>query len=104
MRFFHSLAGIGASHGFVAVTALAKEGELECVGLRRVGAKPGAGEIDNWRRLVDALEHELRTPALDAPSGAGAGGARASPTWPPRSRWSWWSPPTPRCGTSCSRP
>ena len=67
MRFFHSLAGIGASHGFVAVTALAKEGELECVGLRRVGAKPGPGEIDNWRRLVDALEHELRAPALKPP-------------------------------------
>src|SRR5688500_9139758 len=40
MRFFHSLAGIGASHGFVQVTALAKEGELECMARseeRRVG-------------------------------------------------------------------
>ena len=70
MRFFHSLAGIGASHGFVAVTALAKEGELECVALRRVGEKPGAGEIDNWRRLIDAIEHELRAPALKAPPSA----------------------------------
>ena len=67
MRFFHSLAGIGASHGFVAVTALAKEGELECVALRRVGTPPGAGEIDNWRRLIDAIEHELRAPALAPP-------------------------------------
>jgi diguanylate cyclase (GGDEF)-like protein len=70
MRFFHSLAGIGASHGFVAVTALAKEGELECVALKRVGAKPGAGEIDNFRRLVEALEHELKTPPLAPPPSA----------------------------------
>jgi diguanylate cyclase (GGDEF)-like protein len=70
MRFFHSLAGIGASHGFVAVTALAKEGELECVALRRVGTPPGAGEIDNWRRLIDAIEHELRAPHLGPPPNA----------------------------------
>ncbi len=62
MRFFHSLAGIGASHGFVQVTALAKEGELECMALKRVGAMPGPGEIDNWQRLIAALVHELKAP------------------------------------------
>jgi len=62
MRFFHSLAGIGASHGFVQVTALAKEGELECIALKRAGAMPGAGEIDNWQRLIAALVHELQAP------------------------------------------
>ena len=60
MRFFHSLAGIGASHGFVQVTALAKEGELECMALKRVGAAPGPGEIDNWERLIAALVHEFK--------------------------------------------
>ena len=60
MRFFHSLAGIGASHGFVQVTALAKEGELECMALKRAGAPPGPGEIDNWERLIEALVHELK--------------------------------------------
>jgi diguanylate cyclase (GGDEF)-like protein len=62
MRFFHSLAGIGASHGFVQVTALAKEGELECIALKRAGAMPGPGEIDNWQRLIAALVHELKAP------------------------------------------
>ena len=62
MRFFHSLAGIGASHGFVQVTALAKEGELECIALKKAGAHPGPGEIDNWQRLIAALVHELQTP------------------------------------------
>jgi diguanylate cyclase (GGDEF)-like protein len=62
MRFFHSLAGIGASHGFVQVTALAKEGELECMALKKAGAPPGPGEIDNWQRLIEALVHELQTP------------------------------------------
>jgi diguanylate cyclase (GGDEF)-like protein len=62
MRFFHSLAGIGASHGFVQVTALAKEGELECIALKRAGAVPGPGEVDNWQRLIAALVHELQTP------------------------------------------
>lgn len=62
MRFFHSLAGIGASHGFVQVTALAKEGELECIALKRVGAMPGPGEIDNWQRLIAALVYELKAP------------------------------------------
>jgi diguanylate cyclase (GGDEF)-like protein len=73
MRFFHSLAGIGASHGFVQVTALAKEGELECIALKRAGAKPGPGEIDNWQRLVEALVHEFEMPPpaahpLEAPA------------------------------------
>ena len=63
MRFFHSLAGIGASHGFVQVTALAKEGELECMALKRAGALPGPGEIDNWQRLIAALVHELKAPS-----------------------------------------
>jgi len=62
MRFFHSLAGIGTSHGFVQVTALAKEGELEAMALKKAGASPGPGEIDNWRRLIVALEHELSVP------------------------------------------
>ncbi len=62
MRFFHSLAGIGASHGFVQVTALAKEGELECIALKRAGAAPGPGEIDNWQRLIAALVHEFKAP------------------------------------------
>jgi diguanylate cyclase (GGDEF)-like protein len=66
MRFFHSLAGIGASHGFVQVTALAKEGELECIALKREGAAAGPGEIDNWRRMIDAIVHELETPAVGA--------------------------------------
>jgi len=59
MRFFHSLAGIGASHGFVQVTALAKEGELECMALKKASAAPGPGEIDNWQRLITAIVHEL---------------------------------------------
>jgi diguanylate cyclase (GGDEF)-like protein len=63
MRFFHSLAGIGASHGFVQVTALAKEGELECMALKKANAAPGAGEVDNWKRLIEAIEHELNVPA-----------------------------------------
>ena len=75
MRFFHSLAGIGASHGFVQVTALAKEGELECMALKREDAAAGPGEIDNWQRMIVALVHELETPPpaahpLDTPPAA----------------------------------
>ena len=66
MRFFHSLAGIGASHGYVQVTALAKEGELECMALKKAAAPAGPGEIDNWQRMIDALVHELKTPPAGA--------------------------------------
>jgi diguanylate cyclase (GGDEF)-like protein len=66
MRFFHSLAGIGASHGFVQVTALAKEGELECIALKKAGAPAGPSEIDNWQRMIDAIIHELEVPPAGA--------------------------------------
>ena len=59
MRFFHSLAGVGTSFGFPRVTALAKEGELECLALLHDEATLSATEIENWTRLIGALAHEL---------------------------------------------
>ena len=59
MRFFHGLAGVGTSFGFPRVTALAKEGELACLALIRDQAPPSASELENWRRLLGALTHEL---------------------------------------------
>jgi diguanylate cyclase (GGDEF)-like protein len=67
MRFFHGLAGVGTSFGFPRVTALAKEGELECLALIRDQAPPSASETENWTRLLGALSHELaETPAPPA--------------------------------------
>ncbi|HET7745950.1 MAG TPA: response regulator, partial [Vicinamibacteria bacterium] len=76
MRFFHSLAGVGTSFGFPRLTAVAKEGELECLALLRTDAAPTATEIENWSRLLGALAHELaRDPvaagAVPAPPPAG---------------------------------
>jgi diguanylate cyclase (GGDEF)-like protein len=77
MRFFHSLAGVGSSFGFPRVTALAKEGELECLALIRDEANPSASEIENWTRLLGALAHELEaTPVPSAVSAAMGPGAR----------------------------
>jgi diguanylate cyclase (GGDEF)-like protein len=68
MRFFHGLAGVGTSFGFPRVTALAKEGELECLALIRDQAHPSSSELENWRRLLGALTHELEA----APAGPAA--------------------------------
>jgi diguanylate cyclase (GGDEF)-like protein len=62
MRFFHSLAGVGTSFGFPQVTALAKEGELECLAILHDEASLSSTEIENWTRLVGALAHELSQP------------------------------------------
>jgi diguanylate cyclase (GGDEF)-like protein len=62
MRFFHSLAGVGTSFGFPRVTALAKEGELECLALMHGEGPVSPTEIENWTRLVGALAHELAQP------------------------------------------
>ena len=62
MRFFHSLAGVGTSFGFPQVTALAKEGELECLAVLHDKAALSPTEIENWTRLVGALAHELSQP------------------------------------------
>jgi diguanylate cyclase (GGDEF)-like protein len=59
MRFFHSLAGVGTSFGFPQITALAKEGELECLALLHDKAVPSPTEIENWTSLLGALAHEL---------------------------------------------
>jgi diguanylate cyclase (GGDEF)-like protein len=64
MRFFHSLAGVGTSFGFPQVTALAKEGELECLAILHGESSVSATEIENWTRLVGALAHELSQPPL----------------------------------------
>jgi diguanylate cyclase (GGDEF)-like protein len=70
MRFFHSLAGVGTSFGFPQVTALAKEGELECLALIHGEAVPAATEIENWSRLVGELAHALsQGPATPASAG-----------------------------------
>jgi CheY-like chemotaxis protein len=50
MRFFHSLAGVGTSFGFPQVTALAKEGELQCLAFLHGEAAPSATEC---RELVE---------------------------------------------------
>jgi diguanylate cyclase (GGDEF)-like protein len=81
MRFFHSLAGVGTSFGFPQVTALAKEGELECLALIHDKASPSETEIENWTSLIGALAHELSnhpatTSAAAAPAPAAAAGAR----------------------------
>jgi diguanylate cyclase (GGDEF)-like protein len=62
MRFFHSLAGVGTSFGFPQVSALAKEGELECLAILHDESSLSATEIENWTRLVGALAHELSQP------------------------------------------
>jgi len=62
MRFFHSLAGVGTSFGFPQVTALAKEGELECLAILHGEASLSPTEIENWTRLVGALAHEISQP------------------------------------------
>ena len=85
MRFFHSLAGVGTSFGFPQVTALAKEGELECLALIHDKAAPTTTEIENWTSLIGGLAHELShhpasstTSAAPAPAppAAAAAGAR----------------------------
>ncbi len=73
MRFFHSLAGVGTSFGFPQVTALAKEGELECLAILHDKASLSPTEIENWTRLVGALAHELSQPPT-TPSGSGRAG------------------------------
>jgi diguanylate cyclase (GGDEF)-like protein len=76
MRFFHSLAGVGTSFGFPQVTAIAKEGELECLALLHDEAPPSATEIENWTRLLGALAHELsqHPPASTSAAGTAAAG------------------------------
>jgi diguanylate cyclase (GGDEF)-like protein len=69
MRFFHSLAGVGTSFGFPQVTALAKEGELECLAILHGESSLSATEIENWTRLVGALAHELSQPPTASPAG-----------------------------------
>ena len=59
LRFFHGVAGVGTSFGFPRATALAKEGELECMALLHDRVCPSAVEIDNWTKLLAALAHEL---------------------------------------------
>lgn len=77
MRFFHGLAGVGTSFGFPRITAVAKEGELECMALIRGQAAPSASEIENWTRLLGALAHELDTsPVGPSPSAAVGAGPR----------------------------
>jgi diguanylate cyclase (GGDEF)-like protein len=73
MRFFHSLAGVGTSFGFPQVTALAKEGELECLAVLHDKAAPSAGEVENWTRLVGALAHELSQPPTTSAGGGRSG-------------------------------
>jgi diguanylate cyclase (GGDEF)-like protein len=68
MRFFHSLAGVGTSFGFPQVTALAKEGELECLAILHDKATLSPTEIENWTRLVGALAHELSQPPTTSTS------------------------------------
>jgi diguanylate cyclase (GGDEF)-like protein len=81
MRFFHSLAGVGTSFGFPQITALAKEGELECLALLHDNSSPSATEIENWTSLLGALAHELSK----HPAAAGAASAprAASPAGEP---------------------
>jgi diguanylate cyclase (GGDEF)-like protein len=69
MRLFHSFAGLGASYGFVQVSALGKEGELETLALLRADAVPSPGECASWERLLAAITHELsrvHAPAMSA--------------------------------------
>ncbi len=73
MRFFHSLAGVGTSFGFPQVTALAKEGELECLAILHGESSLSATEIENWTRLLGALAHELSQPPLPSPAAARTG-------------------------------
>ena len=73
MRFFHSLAGVGTSFGFPQVTALAKEGELECLAILHDKAALSPTEIENWTRLVGALAHELSQPPTTS-TGSGRAG------------------------------
>ncbi|HUG54736.1 MAG TPA: response regulator, partial [Vicinamibacteria bacterium] len=70
MRFFHSLAGVGTTFGFPTVTAVAKEGELECLALLHDEAAPSTTELENWTSLLGALAHELaQHPAVAASPG-----------------------------------
>jgi diguanylate cyclase (GGDEF)-like protein len=79
MRFFHSLAGVGTSFGFPQVTALAKEGELECLALIHDKASPTTTEIENWTSLIGGLAHELSNhPATTAAATQPAPAATAS--------------------------
>ena len=74
MRVFHNLAGAGTSFGFPQVTALAKEGELECLGLLQGQAAPSTTQLESWSSLLGALTHAL--------SGPPATRARAGPVVP----------------------
>jgi diguanylate cyclase (GGDEF)-like protein len=85
MRFFHSLAGVGTSFGFPQVTALAKEGELECLALLHDKASPSSTEIENWTSLIGALAHELAkhpAAAAGAPAPEKATGTAAATRLP----------------------
>ena len=80
MRFFHSLAGIGASHGFVQVTALAKEGELECMALKRSAPRPArarstTGSASSRRWCTSSRRR--RRPPIRSQAPAAAAGDRA---------------------------
>ena len=74
MRFFHSLAGVGTSFGFPQVTALAKEGELECLALLHDKAAPST---DRDREL-DA-PHRRARPRADSAARRGRPRARQRP-------------------------
>jgi diguanylate cyclase (GGDEF)-like protein len=73
MRFFHGLAGVGTSFGFPTVTAVAKEGELECLALLQSEASPSTTEIENWTSLLGALAHELSQDPAASPRADSAG-------------------------------
>ena len=59
MRGFHSLAGIGTTHGFPKVTVLARAAERRCNELLRAKAPVSASDLAEVRALLEALAAEF---------------------------------------------
>ncbi|HXI11102.1 MAG TPA: response regulator [Thermoanaerobaculia bacterium] len=67
LRGFHSLAGIGTTHGFPKVTVLARAAEKRCNELLKAKASVSSADIDELRALTDSLSSEFS--ASDHPTG-----------------------------------
>ena len=52
MRGFHSLAGIGGTYGFPAITEIARCGEVACAALKTA---PTPLELSNLKAILDSL-------------------------------------------------
>ena len=68
MRRFHGFAGSGTTYGFPQLTALGRQGELECSSLLRTASAPAPSVLERWGGVVSRLRAAL--PDATAPTAA----------------------------------